>query len=189
MTMLTPRRRAGRDGHPAASRRWSAALVTALTALTLLAAACGQAVQDTPAVTSSAIGRIGEITVADVEFLFSPPITGDEVYPAGATAPLSVTITNHGREPDRLVRVSSPIATGSILVADGLTIPAGHTLTAGQVGAAGVSTSYEDGHNMVGLTGLREPIRSGPTYPVVFGFARAGDLLLEVPVDTPDVPR
>jgi hypothetical protein len=42
---------------------------------------------------------------------------------------------------------------------------------------------------MVALTGLREPIRSGLTYPVVFGFERAGDLLLEVPVDTPDVPR
>jgi hypothetical protein len=69
-------------------------------------------VQNSPAVTSSAIGRIGEITVADVEFLFTPPITGDEVYPAGATAPLSVTIVNHGRDPDRLVgsRVRSPRA-------------------------------------------------------------------------------
>jgi len=158
-------------------------------ALTLPVAACGQAVQNTPAVTSSAIGRIGEITVADVEFLVTPPITGDEVYPAGATAPLSVTIVNHGRDPDRLVRVSSPIAAGSILVADGLTIPAGHTLTAGQAGPAGVSTSHEDGDNTVALTGLRVPIRSGLTYPVVFGFERAGDLLLEVPVDTPDVPR
>jgi hypothetical protein len=69
--------------------------------------------------------------VTDVEFLFTPPIIGDEVYPAGATAPLSVTIVNHGRETDRLVRVSSPDPTGSILVKNGLTIPAGHTLTAG----------------------------------------------------------
>jgi len=107
----------------------------------------------------------------------------------GDRPPLSVTIVNHGRDPDRLVRVSSPIAAGSILVADGLTIPAGHTLTAGQAGPAGVSTSHEDGDNTVALTGLRVPIRSGLTYPVVFGFERAGDLLLEVPVDTPDVPR
>jgi hypothetical protein len=56
------------------------------------------------------------------------------------------------------------------------------------LGLAGVSTSHEDGNNTVALTGLREPIRSGLTYPVVFGFERAGDLLLEVPVDTPDVP-
>jgi copper(I)-binding protein len=96
---------------------------------------------------------------------------------------------NHGRDPDTLVRVSSPIAAGSIRVADGLTIPAGHTLTAGQAGLAGVSTSHEDGDNTVALTGLREPIRSGLTYPVVVGFERAGDLILDVPVHSPDVTR
>jgi copper(I)-binding protein len=187
--MLTSRERAGPRTGGSISRRFGAAFVAALATITLPITACGPATQDTPPVTSSAVGRIGEITVADVEFLFTPPISGDDVYPAGATAPLSVTIVNDGQKPDRLVQVSSPIAENGLLVGGGLTIPPGQTVTAGQSGAAGVEVADENGDNMIALAGLREPIRSGRTYPVTFEFECAGDLLLEVPVDTPDVPR
>ena len=165
-------------------------LVAGISALVLPLAACGISPNphDTPAVTSSAIARVGEITVADVEFLFHPPIAGDEVYAVGTTAPMSATIVNDGREADRLIRVSSPIATGALLVGD-MTIPGGQSLTAGQWGFAAIETRFENGDNVIALTGVKQPLRSGRTYPVTFGFERAGDVVLDVPVGTPGIPR
>lgn len=52
-----------------------------------------------------------------------------------------------------------------------------------------IEVPYEDDARLIALAGPREPIRSGVSYPVVFGFERAGDVLIEVPVDTPDFPR
>ena len=157
----------------------------------LATAACGtgQVSQTAEQVTPWA-GEVGEIAVLDVAFPFRPPVAGDEAYRVGDTAPLSVTIVNHGDAADRLVRVSSPIANAGVVVADGLVIPAGQTLTAGQEGqVARIDVSYENDAGLVALAGLSEPIRSGLTYPVVFGFERAGDVLVEVPVDLPDLPR
>jgi copper(I)-binding protein len=39
------------------------------------------------------------------------------------------------------------------------------------------------------LTGLRQDLQVGPTYPVVLTFERAGDVQLSIPVGNPDVPR
>ena len=158
----------------------------------LATAGCGsgQHAQTAEQVTPWAHGEVGEIAVLDVAFPFRPPVVGNEVYRVGELAPLSVTIVNHGDVADRLVRVSSPIASSGVVVADGLVIPGGQTLTAGQEGPlAGLEVSYENDAGLIALAGLSEPIRSGPTYPVVFGFERAGDVLVEVPVDLPDFPR
>jgi copper(I)-binding protein len=161
--------------------------------LVLLATGCGsgQEAATSTQVTHAggAIGRVGPISVLDVEFRFSPPIAGDEVYGVGETAPMSVTIVNNGTAADRLVRLSSPIADAGIVVADGLVIPAGATLTAGQTGVSSIEVPYEDDADLLALTGLRAPLRSGLTYPVVLGFERAGDVVLDVPVDTPDLRR
>jgi copper(I)-binding protein len=35
------------------------------------------------------------------------------------------------------------------------------------------------------LTGLKEDLKVGPTYPVVFTFQRAGDVTIQVPVANP----
>lgn len=185
MDNVTSRRR-GASG----TGRGRAVLVASISALVLPLGACGISSdpQDTPAVTSSAIARIGQITVADVEFLFHPPIAGDEVYAVGSTAPMSATIVNHGRDADRLTRVSSPVATGALLVGD-MKIPGRQSLTAGQEGFAAIETRSEDGDNVIALTGVKQPLRSGLTYPVTFGFEHAGDVVLDVPVDTPDIPR
>lgn len=161
--------------------------------LALLTAGCGagQQAATSEQVTNStgAVGQVGDISVLDVEFLFDPPVAGDEVYAVGDTAPLSVTIANAGRVADRLVRVSSPVAAAGEVVADGLVIPGGQTLTAGQSGVSAIEVPSEDDAGLIGLTGLTVPLRSGLTYPVVFGFDRAGDVVVEVPVATPDIPR
>jgi copper(I)-binding protein len=39
------------------------------------------------------------------------------------------------------------------------------------------------------LTGLREDITAGPTYPVTFTFERAGQIQVPVPVQNPTGPR
>jgi copper(I)-binding protein len=160
-----------------------------LVGLATTACGSGQHAQTAEQVTPWAHAEVGEIAVLDVAFPFRPPVAGNEVYRVGETAPLSVTIVNHGDMADRLVRVSSPVASSGV-VAEGLVIPGGQTLTAGQEGPlAGIEVSYENEAGLIALAGLSEPIRSGLTYPVVFGFERAGDVLVEVPVDLPDLPR
>lgn len=52
--------------------------------------------------------RIGPIALRNIEFVAVPVVVGDEVHPAGATAPPALSIVNTGREPDRLVAVESP---------------------------------------------------------------------------------
>ena len=39
------------------------------------------------------------------------------------------------------------------------------------------------------LTGLRQDLQVGPTYPVVLTFQRAGSVQVDVPVASPDAPR
>jgi copper(I)-binding protein len=171
-------------------RRWPmlAAMLLVLGTATV-ACGAGQVAQTAEHVTPRAGARVSEISVLDVAFLFRPPVAGDHVYGVGELAPLAVTIVNHGSTPDRLVRVGSPIATTGV-VAEGLRIPGGQTLTAGQEGAvASLEVSYENDAGLIALAGLREPIRSGLTYPVIFSFERAGDVLVEVPVETPEIPR
>lgn len=166
-------------------------IAATLLLLTPAVVACGtgQVAQTAEQVSPRAGAQFGEISVLDVAFLFRPPVAGDQVYGVGDVAPLSVTIANTGATADRLVRVSSPIATGSI-VPENARIPGGQSLTAGQEGpSASIEAPDETEAGLIALTGLREPIRSGLTYPVIFTFERAGEVLVHVPVEIPDVPR
>lgn len=181
------------SAHPAripARRRRAATLLAAAAAVLLAGCGAGQvaATADQVGNAGGAVARVGEIALLDVEFVAAPPVPGDEVYGTGGTAPLSMTVTNTGRESDVLVSVSSPVATGAVVVAGGLRIPGGQSLTVGQEGLSAVDLPSED-DAVVALTGLTTPIRSGLTYPVVLGFARAGEVTVQVGVDTPDVPR
>lgn len=134
-------------------------------------------------------GQVGSIQVRDVQFAWSDPVPGDTVYPPGADAPLQVTIVNGEvgvPSADRLVAVSSPIATSGRIVGDAA-IADGQVLVAGYDGP--VSSITVDGAREVtiALEGLTAPIRAGLTYPVVFTFADAGELRLQVGVENPSV--
>lgn len=135
------------------------------------------------------LGQVGSIQVRDAQFAWSDPVPGDAVYPAGADVPLQVTIVNGEvgmPSTDRLVAVSSPIATSGRIVGDA-DIPDGQVLVAGYDGP--VSSITVDGAREVAiaLEGLTAPIRAGLTYPVVFTFADAGELQLQVGVENPSV--
>jgi copper(I)-binding protein len=139
---------------------------------------------------AGAVARSGEISLLDVAFLFDPPVAGDEVYGVGQSAPMAVTIVNGGERPDRLLAVTSPVASGSTVTTEGLTIVGGRTVTTGQRGSVyGIELPYERSVGPVALTGLTRPIRSGVDVPVVFHFERGGEVRVDVPVDTPELPK
>ncbi len=180
---------------PAPPARWSrAGAMAAIAAVVALTAGCGAGQVSQTAVQGShsngAGGRVGEMTVRDVTFLFDGPPAGDEVYPAGSTVPIEATIVNTGDTQDRLVRLSSPVAATGQIPGGAMTIDAGQTVTAGQTGpVASTEAPYAREGGPLTLTGTTGPIRSGLTYPVSFAFEKAGELVLQVPVAVPDVPR
>jgi periplasmic copper chaperone A len=130
-------------------------------------------------------GRVGSIVLRDAQFRYELPVPGATVYEVGEDAPLKFTIVNEGVTAERLVAVSSPIATGAVIVGDAR-VPGGQVLTAGYT--ASVAETPLPGTRVVQvvLTGLRDPVRAGLTYPVTFTFEQAGALAVPLPVDNPE---
>lgn len=159
----------------------------------IVLAGCGAgqeaATSDQRSSSPGSLGQIASIQVRDAQFVWSDPVPGDAVYAPGADAPLQVTIVNGEvgvAATDRLVAVSSPIATSGRIIGDAA-IADGQVLVAGYDGP--VSSIPVDGAREVtiALEGLTAPIRAGLTYPVVFTFADAGELQLQVGVENPSV--
>ncbi len=149
---------------------------------------------------------VSTIAVRDAVIVFGESVEGGAVYASGGSAPLRMTIVNEGAEEDRLVAASSPLAQ-SVEVTGEAVIPAGRSLVVeGEAVEAAPSTSAApptttpapaapttsaapaEGVGIV-LTGLREDVRAGISYPVVLTFEKAGEVTVEIPVDTTDEPR
>lgn len=164
----------------------------ALCVLALSACGAGQQAQTANQVKSSggSAGSVGSLVVRNAQFTWSDPVPGGFVYPVGSDAALQVSIINEKtaglRDGDRLVAVSSPIATGGRIVGDA-SIPDGQVLTAGY--DQPVASIELPGTRAVdiALVGLTAPLRAGQTYPVVFTFENAGEVRLEVGVENPQV--
>ncbi len=140
-------------------------------------------------------GRVGSIELQDVQFAWDGPFTGDAVYRPGDDAVIQATIVNDrtyadgGQAADRLVSVRSPIAAGGRVLGDAR-IPDGQVLTASYDDEPIASITLPGTRTVeITLVGLASAVRAGMTYPVVFDFARAGEVRLEVPVENPDQPR
>ncbi|HEX2297385.1 MAG TPA: hypothetical protein VHH34_02510 [Pseudonocardiaceae bacterium] len=173
-----------------------AGIVAGCAALTLALGGCGagqQAQTVMVTATGGAGGQVGSIIVRDAQITWDGPVRGNEVYAPGDTAHLQLTVINDATATsaddiaaDRLIAVSSPIATAGRITGDAR-IPDGHVLTAGYdepvASIALPSTTVVD----IGLVGLTESVRAGLTYPVVLTFERAGKLRLELPVENPDI--
>lgn len=201
-------------------RRTRAPLVVGALIASVALAGCGagQITQTSRQVAAveGANGGAGQIAVRNATIEFDAPAHGDAVYPAGADAPLHMTIVNAGTEVDRLVAASSPVAS-SVQVSGVLRIPGGQTLaiegapaplptplpagatpapspagtpaTALPTPAAPPAEEAEAGVGNIVLTGLREDIQAGRSYPLVLTFERAGDVRFDVPVANPDTLR
>ncbi len=173
------------------ARPRTTALVAALTTLAVLVAGCeaGQiGRQHLMRSSSGSEGRAGAIVVRDALFPFAGTIESGTVYEPGATVRVQATFVNEGRRPDRLVSVSSPVAGDGLVRGDG-TIPGEHSRTTGYTEPAAAGGPPGTTAIELRLTELNTPIRSGLTYPVVFTFAHAGEVRLELGVKTPEEPR
>lgn len=175
-------------------RRPRAALIGPVAALTVLLGACGagQEAQTAEMLTSApgVGGRTESIVVRNAQFAFDRPVAGDAVYQPGDDAPLQLTIVNEvSRDPgdgDRLIAVSSPIAASGVVFGDAY-VPDGQALTAGYDEPLASMTPPGTEAVAVVLVDLLVPVRAGLTYPVVLTFEDAGDVLLDVPVENPDL--
>jgi copper(I)-binding protein len=174
-----------------------AAIAAILLMFLMLLSGCGagQQAQTSNQVTSTGGvgGQVGSVVVRDAQFAWNGPVPGDTALPVGADARLKLTVVNEGkgrvddgRIADRLVAVSSPIATAGRIVGDAR-IPDGQVLTAGY--DRPLSSIELPGSSSVEivLVGLTEPVRAGLTYPVALTFEHAGRLHLQLPVENPRV--
>lgn len=104
--------------------------------------------------------------------------------PASGAAPASAVPGQAGEAPAAATASPAPSAVPTA-AAPASEAPASAVATS-EAAPAGVGGGREA---QVVLTGLREDVRSGLTYPVVLTFERAGQLTLQVPVGTPSEPR
>lgn len=172
-----------------------------------------QTAQQVAAVGGANAGAAG-VVVRNAEIEFAEGAEGAVVYPRGGSAPLRMSIVNTEDTADRLVSASSPAAS-SVQLSGDLEIPGGRlvaveggapaavaaptaTPTASAAPGAPQATptpapSTADGvapeGTQIVLTGLREDLQTGLTYPLVLTFERAGEIRLDVPVANPAEPR
>lgn len=164
--------------------------VTLVLAVCAALSGCGAGSVDVTA-SNGVDGQVQDIQIRNAQIASSGTVVGGQVYGPGQDAPLQVTIVNNrtstvpdATAADSLVAVSSPVATAGRIVGDAR-IPDGHTLTAGYDKPQAAVTPPGTTTAQITLVGLREPIRAGLSYPVVFTFARAGELRLELTVENP----
>lgn len=107
--------------------------------------------------------------------------------PGGMAGAAFMQIENHGSEPDRLIGVASGIAervelhthrAGSDGMMQMLHVPEGFEIPAGG------SHALARGGDHVMFMGLTEHPADGATVPVTLTFEKAGEITLDVPVDT-----
>src|SRR3954469_25511381 len=133
--------------------------------------------QETPD-TAGVDGSVGSMVLDDVYLETAVTV------PAGGSVVLRGAFTDQSPQPDRMVAVTTPMATGGELRApDGTVAPAGLEVPGnGQVDAT-------TGPVLVRLTGLTGPLSLQSVVPITFEFATAGRVTLDdVPaaVPTPD---
>lgn len=180
---------------PAGASLLTGALIGAL-ALTGCGAGQVANTADQVAAVAGANVDAGPIAVRDAVIVFGEQVRGGTVYPRGADAPLTMTITNQGAEPDRIIGASSPWAT-RVVVGGTSEVPGGRSLVV-EGGIAvpdgeapeGPDTAPREGlGTQIVLSGLLDDVRAGLTYEVVLDFERAGEVRMRVPVGNSGEPR
>ncbi len=172
------------------------ALVAVTVAIALVSSGCGAGQQAQTANQVTATGGVeggsGSILIRDAQFAWDGPVPGDAVYEPGDDAQLQLTIINTATPTvenpsgvDRLVAVSSPIATSGRITGDAW-LAGGQVVTAGNEDPVAAITVPGAKAVDITLVGLTAPVRAGLVHPVVFTFERAGDIRLELPVENPD---
>ena len=109
---------------------------------------------------------------------------------AGTTngAAYFVKLENTGKEPDRLLRASSPVAQRTELHT--MSVDAGGVMRMREVAdiplAAGASVTMRPGTGLhIMLIGLKQPLKEGDTFPMTLEFERGGKTEVKVVVQVP----
>lgn len=195
------------------NRRTTALLAGALVgAMALAGCGAGQVAQTAYQTNNSggASGQVGAVQVLDARIEAGEEIEAASAFARGGEAPLEMRIVNTGAAADRLVSITSPVASsvllsgstdvipGVPLVIEGVPAATGAAVPTGEPGPSGVPATplpaapepvAERGVAQAVLTGLREDVRSGLTYQLVLTFEKAGEVRVEVPVNNPTAPR
>ena len=127
------------------------------------------------ATTAVAAVTIGSLSVSGLWTTATPP--------GAPTAAGYLTITNNGATPDRLVAVSSPVASLGMLhrmdLANG--IAAMQMVPAIEIPAGKTVTLAPDAFHIMFVT-LKQALKAGDTMPVTLVFERAGKVDVMLPV-------
>lgn len=124
----------------------------------------------------------GDVVIRDMQIVYPQrPASPDSLYPRGGSAPLRFGIVNEGPVADRLVKVSSPIAS-AVTVNGDASLPQNILLVGGSEGGTAPSGVRPI---TIELTGLTQPIRAGVSVPVTLTFERAGTTTVQAPVGAP----
>jgi periplasmic copper chaperone A len=175
------------------------------TALSTAGCATGQhaaTAEETPAI-DGAIGAVGPIDLRGVAIL--PPDSGAASYPQGSNVAMTLVIANTSTNADTLTSVSSPAASGWVLL-DGTTTllpvaPPTSVASTGPpvVGAVppqvvtipprhSVAFALPSSTQSLFLTGLKQQLYTASSVPVTFSFQTAGAITITVPVQLTAAP-
>jgi len=146
------------------------ACVAVLVALPLTACAAGYQAETSRERTTltSVQGVKGNLSIRNV-FVAGPA-------DAGGSLPLYLAAFNGGNTDDQLLSISSPSASGG-------SVPSSNKIPGGS------SLFYNAGFAAVPqLTGLKNKALVGQTVTVTLTFAQAGELTLQVPIESSDLP-
>jgi periplasmic copper chaperone A len=135
-----------------------------------------QTAQETPD-TAGVSGSVGSMVLDDVH------LDTAQTAPPGDSVALRGAFTDESPQPDRLIGVTTPVATTvEFLASDGTPASAGIPVSGdGQVDAT-------TGPVLIRLTGLRGPLSPLAIVPVTFEFATAGRVTIDdVPVSGPGI--
>ena len=126
-------------------------------------------------------GRAGDV---EITHPFATPT------PTGASngAAYVATLENTGKQPDRLIRVSTPVAQRAEIHT--MAVDAGGVMRMREVGEIalppGVPVKMRpgDGYHLM-LMGLKQPLKEGDKFPMTLEFERGGKAEVEVAVQVP----
>jgi copper(I)-binding protein len=127
------------------------------------------------AISASASAAPGDIQIADAKARPTPP--------GAATAAVYLTIVNRGAADDTLTGVATPVAETAAAHRTGnangvMTMEAAPDLPV----KAGGSVAFTPGGLHIMLTGLKQPLTKGETFPITLTFAVAGPVTATVTV-------
>ena len=124
--------------------------------------------------------RIGDIQIGHP---WAPAATGSKL----TNSAVYMSLIDSGLKSDELIGASSPVAQKVELhvfsVENG--VYGMHRVEGFEVSPGGAATVLRPGGAHIMLESLKRPLRAGTTFPLTLTFQRAGQLQLEVPVESP----